>query len=577
MTDFEIARLPFDERVVREAAREQPRLANWPVVYVLDGKDRLYVGETLNAVKRMQQHAHSGTKTGLDAVRVILDDRFNKSVCLDLESYLIRLFDGDGKYAVVNRNEGITDSEYYQREEYQETFDQVFDALRELDLFTHTIPEIENSDLFKLSPYKALNTDQGVAVYNIIEGLEDDLLTENKSLAVIQGNPGTGKTIVGIYLVKMLRDLAQFDPQDEVDGDSMFADFFLEGSRERFQGLRIGMVIPQQSLRKSIKKVFRKSPALRHTEVLTPFEVGEDSEDFDVLIVDEAHRLTQYASQAHGTLTAKFKEITQDLFGSRDPDISQLDWIRKKARHTILLLDTEQKVRPADIDPEQVRAAVDEAKREHRRYTLEQQMRVKGGKEYITFVRQYFSDDPPAVVPNIGDYDFRLFDDFGDMHDAIVRRENEVGLARLVAGYAWPWRSSKDKNAHDIELDGVKVQWNRTPTDWINSRTSIEEMGSIHTVQGYDLNYAGVVIGPDLRVDPATGELVADRAHYFDAKGKQRNKMRNKETTDDDLLEYIRNVYRVLMTRGILGTYVYVVDPLLRERLRNAIREGHRS
>lgn len=572
MTGFDITRMTFAEQAVRDAADENPRLANWPVVYVLDGKDKLYVGETLNAVKRMQQHVHSGSKRGLDAVQVILDERFNKSVCLDLESYLIRLFDGDGKYKLLNRNEGITDAEYYQRDEYQETFEEIFDALRELELFTHTIPEIENSDLFKLSPYKALNTDQGVAVHDIVERLESDLIADEKSLAVIRGNPGTGKTIVGIYLVKLLRDLAQFDPKDEVNGDSMFSDFFLEGSREEFEGLRIGLVIPQQSLRKSIKKVFRKSPALRGTEILTPFDVGKDKGEFDVLIVDEAHRLTQLAAQAMGTLTKQFKKITKDLFGSLDSDISQLDWIRKKAKHTILLLDSEQKVRPADIDPEQVDAAVDEAKRQHRFYTLEQQMRVRGGESYIRFVRQYFTDHPPAAIPDIGDYDFRLFDDFAQMQDAIKEKEDEVGLSRLVAGYAWRWRSRKDTTAIDIELDGVTMQWNRTPTDWINSSTSIDEMGSIHTVQGYDLNYAGVVIGPDLRVDPATGGLVVDRDNYFDTKGKSNNTMRGRTTTDADLLEYVRNVYRVLMTRGIRGTYVYVVDPLLRERLEHAVQ-----
>ena len=99
-------------------------------------------------------------------------------------------------------------------------------------------------------------------------------------------------------------------------------------------------------------------------------------------------------------------------------------------------------------------------------------------------------------------------------------------------------------------------------------------MGSIHTVQGYDLNYAGVIIGPDLRVDPASGAIVADRESYRDKKGKENTGHLKDAFSDDDLLVFIRNIYGVLLTRGMHGTYVYVCDPGLRERLR-ALLESH--
>ncbi|WP_341856946.1 DNA/RNA helicase domain-containing protein [Brachybacterium sp. GPGPB12] len=127
----------------------------------------------------------------------------------------------------------------------------------------------------------------------------------------------------------------------------------------------------------------------------------------------------------------------------------------------------------------------------------------------------------------------------------------------------------KKSGLHDIELDGVALDWNVSDVDWIASKTSLEEVGSIHTVQGYDLNYAGVIIGGDLRIDPGTGLLVADRKNYFDAKGKASNRTRGQTTTDNDLPRYITNVYRVLLTRGMRGTYVFAVDAELRARLRN--------
>jgi DUF2075 family protein len=96
-------------------------------------------------------------------------------------------------------------------------------------------------------------------------------------------------------------------------------------------------------------------------------------------------------------------------------------------------------------------------------------------------------------------------------------------------------------------------------------------------VQGYDLNYAGVIIGPELRFDTTTGRIVVDRASYFDKKGKEANKALGRVYSDDDLLWYIQNVYAVLLTRGIRGTYVYVDEPALREHLRQLMPTSDRT
>lgn len=578
MTAFEIEQLNFTTDSIAEAGGRIPQFANWPVVYLIEDGTDIYVGETGNAERRMRQHLKSEKKQHLREVRVVLDDRFNASACLDLESFLIRLLDGDGRYKLLNLNEGVTNQAYYQRSEYTETFKKIFDELRDLGYFQRTIPQIENSDLFKLSPYKALNTEQGIAVLNILEGLIKDLKSDSQTLTAVQGDPGTGKTIVGIYLMKILRDLAEFDPKDDVDGDSMFSDLFVEGNRNLFQDLRIGLVVPQKSLRKSITKVFRKAPALKGAQVLTPYEVADAEEDFDVIVVDEAHRLTQRGAQSHGTLTGRYGEITRRLFGEDDYSINQLDWIRKRARHTILLLDTAQSVRPIDIEPEVFKHVLAETRQQKRLYPLDTQMRVKGGKEYLKFARALLSDDPPTSMPDLADYEFELFDDLRAMHERIRERDAEYGLARLVAGFAWKWRSKNKSGEHDIELDGVALDWNVSDVDWIASKTSPEEVGSIHTVQGYDLNYAGVIIGGDLRVDPETGKLGAVRESYFDTKGKSNNTMRGRETTDHDLLRYIRNIYRVLLTRGMRGTYIYTTDPLLHARLaRIGVHPGRNS
>ena len=133
-----------------------------------------------------------------------------------------------------------------------------------------------------------------------------------------------------------------------------------------------------------------------------------------------------------------------------------------------------------------------------------------------------------------------------------------------------------DLAGYKMPLRGV-VAWNRTDKDWINSPTSIDEVGSIHTVQGYDLNYAGVIIGPDLRLDPKSGEVRFHRESYFDRKGKENLTKLGRKVTDDELREFVINIYRVLLTRGILGTYVYVCDPALRDYVASRIASAARE
>lgn len=583
MTSFELRALPFEKNAVRQWGKQDPRHRNWPVVYVIDSGGKrsakkglvdVYVGETVNAESRILQHLGTPSKQKLSSVHVVLDDRYNKSACLDLESHLVRLLAGDGSYRVLNGNDGVIDADYYDRDTYRESFRDVFELLREEGIFTRSIPEIENSDLFKLSPFKALTIDQAVAVDDILEGLFRDLESGVDSTTVIQGEPGTGKTVIATYLLKLLADIAKSKPDDEPDADSIFADYFVDGYRERLESFTVGLVVPQQSLRATIQQVFTRTPGLSPSQVLTPFQVGESDAHWDLLIVDEAHRLNLRANQPSGSLNRKFIDINEKLYGIDDPTKTQLDWIQEHSHHQILLLDPMQSIRPADLPSELVRDLVNAAKSAKRYYPLTTQMRVKAGEDYVGYVRGVLRPGSPEtalteVAPRkFQEYDLRFFDDLGEMHDAIRERDAEHGLARLVAGYAWEWKSKKSKHVYDIELDGRRLQWNRTAKDWINSPGSLDEVGSIHTVQGYDLNYAGVIIGNDLNYDPDRKSLRVDRDQYFDVKGKENNKQLDRKYSDEDILRYVANVYTVLLTRGIRGTYLYVCDPALREHLR---------
>jgi DUF2075 family protein len=237
------------------------------------------------------------------------------------------------------------------------------------------------------------------------------------------------------------------------------------------------------------------------------------------------------------------------------------------------LIDSAQSIKPADLPSDILNEVISTAQSQETFFHLASQMRVSGGHDYVNYIGALVKAEAP-VAPRFGDYEFRFFDDVASMRDAIVQKDAEVGLSRLVAGFAWPWVSKNDPSAPDIELDGVKFFWNRTATDWINSPTSLDEVGSIHTVQGYDLNYAGVIIGSDLGYDPVEKMMVFHRENYHDKKGKENNPRLGIAYSDDDLLEYVSNIYRVLLTRGIRGTYVYACDPGLRAHLKALIPSG---
>ena len=580
MTPFEIERLDFTTPAVAQWAAGDERRVNWPVVYVLDSagstqQPSIYVGETVSAASRMRQHLQNPSKSGFRRVRVVIDETFNKSACLDLESHLIRWLAGDGHFTVLNGNEGIIDARYYEREQYRENFREIFEQLRSEGIFQRSIPEIENSDLFKLSPFKVLTREQAIAVEQIMESVLEDLAGQNQSTSVIQGNPGTGKTIVAIYLMKLLADIRDYQDTDEIEQDSLFSEFFVPENRQLLKTAHVGLVVPQQSLRESIRRVFKKTPGVSADQVLDPFDVGKSPTPYDLLIVDETHRLNQRANQSSGMRNRDFAQINERLFGSDDYSKTQLDWIRTQSAHRVLLIDERQSVRPADLPREVLLSEISDAQRSHRHFPLALQMRVHADADYVGFIRELLRGGvTPGRRPDLGEYDLRFFSSVVEMRAAIHARESEVGLSRMVAGFAWDWKTRNNRPGFDFELEGAEFTWNRSDKDWINSPSSVQEVGSIHTVQGYDLNYAGVIIGEDLRYDVDSHQGVPDRVAYRDRKGKENLRQLGRKTTDEDILALIQNIYGVLLTRGVLGTYIYVCDPDLREYIASVVTGG---
>ncbi|MDH5596505.1 MAG: DUF2075 domain-containing protein [Candidatus Peregrinibacteria bacterium] len=498
---------------------------NWPVVYIIEDSREVYIGETTDVYTRSKQHFQNPERRKLARIHLISDEEYNKSATLDIESLLIQYMSAEGSYLLQNGNLGLQNHYYYDKQKYQAKFEIVWEELKKKLLVKKDLVQIRNSDLFKYSPYKALTNDQ----LWIANSLTAQIDVGDKNTFVVNGGPGTGKTILATYLVKLIQ----------------------ESSKKK---ISIGFVVPMTSLRKTIKKVFKGIKGLSSALVIGPNEVT--SKKYDLLIVDEAHRLKR---RKNITNYQSFDQTNRKLELGNEG--TELDWILMSAPKQILFYDKNQTVRPSDIPHKKIDAL------NAMHYKLEAQLRVGqdgDGEKYIEYIQSLF-DGVSKTAPLFSSYDFKVFDDIHEMTNLIKVREKEAGLSRLVSGYAWPWVSKNDPTKHDIEIDGLKLYWNSVNHDWVNSPNAINEVGCIHTVQGYDLNYAGVIIGPELSYDAGKGKFVVHTAKYMDINGRR--------GVDDpaELESYIINIYKTLLTRAIKGTYVYVVDTELRKYIMNQV------
>ena len=501
-------------------------LDNWPLLYILENGKQAYIGESTHAKTRMTQHSTVEEKRIFDKVHFIYSRLFNQSVTFDYESKLIQHIVADELFQVTNKNSGISDKQYYQKKVYDQKFAILWRKLQKEKLVKHSLEEIENSDLFKYSPYKELNDCQRNAVEEILTLIEEGSFNR----VVVNGMPGSGKTIVAVYLMKYLAD------------------------SEEYSEKKIGFVVPQTSLRKTMKQLFRGIYRLSPSQVLSPSDVTKKK--YDILIVDEAHRLHQYKNISYmGT----FKQNCEKLGFTTEAD--ELDWILKQSDQTIMFYDSMQVVGPSGIEKDRFEKKMQDTT-EHRLikyYTLFTQMRVQGGNDYIEFIKSILSGKCNYKYTS-DKYSLKIYSDFAKFERDMYKKESETGLTRMIAGYAWEWKSKKDHTKKDIEIQNIKRMWNHCTEGWAHTPEAIDEVGCIHSIQGYDLNYAFVILGKDIGYDKNEKKIIVCPEHYYDQNGKRTAEY-------EELLEYITNIYYVLLTRGIKGTYLYVCDDDLRDYL----------
>lgn len=561
MTDahlVEVNRYPFSKEALADIRNNAFAGTNWPLVYILSDGDerRAYVGETTDALSRFSTHLSHEEKRLLTTVHLISSERFNKSATLDIESGLIKYMAADGAFRLLNGNLGLVDHNYYQKDElYTRVFRAAWDKLRAEGIARHSLESIDNSDVFKYSPYKSLSRDQRQGLLGIMYALLDDKV---ESL-VVEGGAGTGKSVLAIFLFKLLNsDDGELNLRSFSEEEAELRNL-LDKLRERYPKPRMALVVPMTSFRKTLQKAFRNVAGLKSDMVIGPAELAK--RNYDIVMVDESHRLRKRANL--GAYYGSFDKACEAL-GFDKHNCSEVDWVCKQAHKSIFFYDENQSIKPSDANPADFTKL--KAAGSTQVQTLSSQFRVRAGQPYVKFV-----DDLLNVRLGTGkrfrpgSYEFEVFDSIEAMLQVVSEKNQQFGLSRLIAGYSWPWVSKKDPEQHDIEIENIRLRWNRTNTDWINTPGAESEVGCIHTTQGYDLNYAGIIFGHEIRYDKANNQIVVDPDCYHDRNGKQGIH------DPDELKQYILNIYKTIMLRGIRGTFVYACDESLRDYLKQHI------
>jgi DUF2075 family protein/DNA replication protein DnaC len=551
---------PFDfNKQSLSKIQQNPWVKNqWPIVYFIRNEAiaEAYLGESTNAYSRISNHLANPDKASVfNKISIIGSGKFNKSVTLDIESNLIRYISAEGTYKLKNGNKGLFDRNYYQRELYKDLFKEVWTKLIDKKIVAKSLKEIENSELFKYSPYTSLNKDQYSSVLDILANLNK----YDSTRIFIRGSAGTGKTVLATYLIKLLATDIRNTSLDEFKEDELREVNYIKDFQLKYPNAKIGLVIAMSSLRKTLQRVFKQVPGLKSSMVISPSDTFKSKEKYDLLIVDEAHRLRQYKNLSW---MGAFRKNNQKL--GLDDTGNELDWIMANSKNQIFFYDKAQSIKPSDIPEEFFSKLLND--QQTIKLELHSQMRVMGGEDYIKFVDDLMNLKlAKKAVYRSSIYQLLYFDSLAELYGELGKKEQEHGLCRMVAGFSWPYKSKKNKSAIDIEIDNLSFQWNQITKDWVNSPNAFKEIGCIHTIQGYDLNYTGIIFGKEIDYNTQTGEIEINRKQYFDNNGK------NGITEHEDLKAFLVNIYKTVFYRGIRGSFVYACNPNLAAYLKKHI------
>ena len=380
--------------------------------------------------------------------------------------------------------------------------------------------------------------DEQKVVYETILNLSTKCQKDNKKRTIIvEGGPGTGKTVVAINL------LAELTKRDQ------FAQYVSKNSAPR---IVYGYKLKGSMKRNSVDNLFKGSGCYTDAPL----------NSIGTILADEAHRLNEKSGMFQNLGENQIKEIIH------------------ASRCSVFFIDESQRVTTSDI------GSVEEiekwAKMEHSevfRMELISQFRCNGSDGYLAWVDDVLQIRDTANYDLEGiDYDIRICDSPMEMEHIILEKNSIRNRARILAGYCWNWpkETRNDVNYHDIKIGDYGISWNLDGGDaFAINPDSVHEAGCIHTSQGLEFDYVGVIIGDDMRYE--NGEIITDyskRAKTDQSmKGIKGIAKKNPQEANRLADEIIKNTYRTLMTRGMKGCYVYCTDSKLSEYLKERLNK----
>lgn len=368
--------------------------------------------------------------------------------------------------------------------------------------------------------------DEQKTVYEIALRLATHSSAMNKNVLIVNGGPGTGKTVVAINLLV------------ELTNRGLVAQYVTKNSAPR--------AVYENKLTQTFKKsrisnLFVGSGAFTETSANT----------FGGLIVDEAHRLNEKSGLFSNLGENQIKELIN------------------ASTFTIFFLDEDQRIHWKDIgDKSQIREWASSLGAKVTEMDLHSQFRCNGSDGYLAWIDRVLQIRETANTTLEGaNYEFKVCGSASELRELIESRNRVNNKARIVAGYCWDWASKKTPAVFDIQLDGgaFKARWNLSDDGplWIMKPDSVSEVGCIHTCQGLELDYVGVIIGADLVV--RNGKVVTDGAKRSSGdsaiKGYKGLLKTESAAAREKADLIIKNTYRTLMSRGTKGCYVYSIDP----------------
>lgn len=376
-------------------------------------------------------------------------------------------------------------------------------------LLRHVAEMIEGNPVFTL-------LDEQLVAYNMVKSAVRKFeKSQGKAVVLVIGGPGTGKSVVA---VRLLADLAR-------DGRNIV---HCTGSKAFTTNLRA--------------QVGRKASAV--FKYFNSF-AQEEPETIDVLVADEAHRIRKSSNN-------RFRKVS---------DKPQVDELVAAAKVSVFLLDDHQVVRPEEVGtPDLIRETAKASGAELYEVRLEGQYRCAGSESYLKWLDHVFDLGGEKDLSWKEDYEFRIVDSPHQL-EALIHDKSAAGAsARLVAGFCWPWSDPQKDGSllPDVEIGNWNRPWNRKAkgsepdhkhpyTIWATQAAGLHEIGCIYSVQGFEFDYCGVIVGPDLQW----------RECWTSVKEESRDTVVKRSK---DLTRHLCNTYRVLMSRGMKGTYVHFLD-----------------